>query len=83
MREWNGEKQIPGIVFDFQMGRRGIRIAPTRNKLFYKQIGEAAGRFFVRQMRPPYIGVLVVFPSNGELIYRHDHKLRDPRPNAL
>jgi hypothetical protein len=80
--EWNREKQISGIVFDLQTGARGIAIALARYKLPYEQMGEAACPLFVWQMCPPYIGILIVFPSHRELIYRHGRRLRDTRPDA-
>jgi hypothetical protein len=39
------------------MRARGVSIAPARYELFYKEVGEAAGRFVVRQMCPPDIGI--------------------------
>ena len=53
------------------MRARGVSIAPARYELFYKEVGEAAGRFVVRQMCPPDIGIRDTVSFNGELIYRH------------
>ena len=53
------------------MRARGVSIAPARHELFYKEVGEAAGRFVVRQMCPPDIGIRDTVSFNGELIYRH------------
>ena len=53
------------------MRARGVSIAPARYELFYKEVGEAAGRFVVRQMCPPDIGISDTVSFNGELIYRH------------
>jgi hypothetical protein len=77
MWEWNREKQISRVVFHLQANTRGGDIAPTRYKLVYQLVGKTARCFFVRQMSPAYIGILTVFPSNGESIDRHRCKLRD------
>jgi hypothetical protein len=53
------------------MRARGVSIAPARHELFYKEVGEAAGRVVVRQMCPPDIGISDAVSFNGELIYRH------------
>ena len=47
MPEWNREKQISGVVLDLETSAPGIRIAPARHELFYKQIGTAACHFLV------------------------------------
>ena len=53
------------------MRTRGVSIASARYELFYKEVGEAAGRFVVRQMGPPDIGIRDTVSLNGELIHRH------------
>ncbi len=58
-----------------------MSIAPARYELSYKEVGEAASRFVVRQMCPPDIGILNTVSFNGELIYRHFvAKLKKTRP---
>ena len=47
--------------------RKTLRIG--RPRLSDKEVGEAAGRFVVRQMCPPDIGIRDTVSFNGELIY--------------
>ena len=80
--EWNREKQISGVVFDLETSARGVRIARARHELFISRLAKRRAVSLSGKC-VHYVGIWIVFSSNGESINRHGGTLRDERANTM